>query len=199
MYKQTHRNKHKHIFEACVLFSAFSLVSSLVVSPSLRKGLWLWEGQGVSTGKVTHLSSLFCLFHHSILLQSLSEWDWQTQVSHIPDSQSHRTPKISVPSNKLTRLTLPPPSEQNSRHSEWWHVTSLESCSQNNQGLSQCVSATIAESVQPIRAQHSLLSEVFCYGSLITDGSVIAVVIIKDRERSMSCTFWSVALTLAYR
>lgn len=151
------------------LFLPSLLFPHLFFSPSLRKGLWLLEGQGVSTGKVTHFSSLFCLFHHSILLQSFSEWDWQTQVSHIPDSQSHRTPRISVPSNKLTRLTLPPPSEQNNRHSERWHVTSHESCYQNNQGLSQCVSATISESVQPI-------SQVFCCSSLITDGSVIAVI-----------------------
>lgn len=72
-------------------------------------GSFYWQG---------NTSPLYFLFNHSILLQSLSEWDWQTQVSHIPDSQSHRSPRISAPSNKLTRLTLPPPSEQNNRHSD---------------------------------------------------------------------------------
>jgi len=47
------------------------LVPHSFISPSFRKGLWLWEDQGVSTGKVAHFSLLFS--HHSILLQSLPE------------------------------------------------------------------------------------------------------------------------------
>ncbi len=47
MHKQTHRNKHKPIFEAVSLFLPSLLFPHLFFSPSLRKGLWLLEGQGV--------------------------------------------------------------------------------------------------------------------------------------------------------
>ncbi len=46
MHKQTHRNKHKPIFEACVLISTFSPISSLVFFSISQEGTLVVGGPG---------------------------------------------------------------------------------------------------------------------------------------------------------
>jgi len=70
-FKTLKRLLHKQTHISTSSFLPSLLVPHSFISPSFRKGLWLWEDQGVSTGKVAHFSLLFS--HHSILLQSLPE------------------------------------------------------------------------------------------------------------------------------
>ncbi len=119
MHKQTHRNKHKPIFEACVLISTFSPISSLVFFSISQEGTLVVGGPGSFYWQGKHTSPHYFVFSiiPSFYRVSLSEIG--RHKSLISQTHSLTGPQESqFPSNKLTRLTLPPPSEQNNRHSE---------------------------------------------------------------------------------